>query len=223
MAERRPGVIGMIDNPEWRNSNMKRCTHARWALGFAAFLTGAAVALTGPGETSAIKCPVSGEPANLYTSLATDNGPVFFCCDHCIKDYQAAPDKFTEAAAEQQKALSNREKIQVTCPVSGKPVAPNTARTFDGQSVSFCCEKCPDKYAAAPAEYKKALANSYTYQTVCPVSGKPISAASSVTVTSGETVYLCCKMCIGKFKEDSAKYTDNLLSQGYHLNAPKHP
>src|SRR3990172_9009511 len=67
-------------------------------------------------------CPVTGEPADLGVSIRTDEGPVFFCCSDCIGKYQADTDKHAPLVAEQRKVLAGLPKVQVTCPISGKPV-----------------------------------------------------------------------------------------------------
>ena len=46
------------------------------------------------GEQALPNCPVMDEPIDLSVSLATDDGPVFFCCQGCIEKYQAAPAKY---------------------------------------------------------------------------------------------------------------------------------
>ena len=77
-----------------------------------------------PKPVEAVKCPVTGSPANLAISAPTKEGPVFFCTADCITRYRAEPDKFSEALARQRKALAQRPRVQVKCPVSGDPPPP---------------------------------------------------------------------------------------------------
>ncbi|MHC4091298.1 MAG: hypothetical protein ACYSVY_13665, partial [Planctomycetota bacterium] len=145
-------------------------------------------------------------------------GPVFFCCKSCIKKYQASPEKYAAKVASQRKALADRAKVQVTCPVSGKPVDQKVFIESGDDKVFFCCPGCVGKYQAEPAKYKSALANGYSYQTKCPVMGEPIDPKASVTVSTGQTIYFCCKGCDKKLMDNPAKYNKNLVAQGIQIN-----
>ena len=74
-----------------------------------------------PSPTSLPKCPVMDEPINLAVTVATDDGPVFFCCKDCISKYKGKPAKYAAKVAAQRRALADRPKIQATCPVSKEP------------------------------------------------------------------------------------------------------
>jgi YHS domain-containing protein len=165
------------------------------------------------------KCPVLGEEIDISVSVATDDGPVYFCCADCIKKYQADPKKYADKVAEQRKALANLAKVQVTCPVSGKPVDPKMFTEKDGKKVYFCCPNCKPKYEAEPAQYASKLANSYVYQTKCPVSGEAISPQAFTELVGGQKIYFCCKDCSAKLLKEPAKYLPNLEKQGIHLKA----
>jgi len=165
------------------------------------------------------KCPVTGEPANLAVSVATDDGPVFFCCKGCIAKYQANPAKYTANVAAQRAALAGRPKVQVTCPVSKEPVDPKVFIESNGEKVYFCCKGCVKKYQRDPAKYASALANSYTYQTKCPVTGEKIDPTAFATTASGTNIYFCCKGCDKKLFEDPDKYAPNLVAQGFTFDA----
>lgn len=166
-----------------------------------------------------VKCPVSGESANMSVSLATDEGPVFFCCTDCMAKFKADPAKYAKGAAAQRKELAKLSKVQVTCPVSHKPIDPDVSIESEGKTVEFCCKGCIGKYKADPEKYAAALANSYTYQTKCPVSGEQIDPAVSVTMASGKKIYFCCKQCIKKFEKNPGEFTANLAKQGIKLDA----
>lgn len=165
-------------------------------------------------------CPVMGdETVNFAVSTATDEGPVFFCCKDCIEKYTKKPEKYAEKVAAQRKVLADRPKVQLTCPVSKNPVDPKVTVDTDNGKVGFCCTDCIEKYQKEPAKYASALANSYTYQTVCPVMGETINPTVHVTAEGGAEVYFCCKGCIKKFKTDQAKYAPKLEEQGVLLAA----
>ena len=164
------------------------------------------------------KCPVTGEPVNLAVSVSTDDGPVFFCCEGCVKKYKASPDKYAAKVAAQRAALAKLARVQVTCPVTGEPIDGKTSIEYKGEKVSFCCPGCVDKFKADPDKYKTALANSYTYQTKCPVMGGDIDPKSFTTLAGGQKIYFCCPACEKKLFDDPAKYASNLEAQGYKFN-----
>ncbi len=199
--------------------------------GFAAVLTAGVVilstvcaALADDGHTTKKnwpKCPVMGEPANLAMSATTDDGPVFVCCKGCIKKINTDPAEYAKEIAEHRKALAAMPKVQVTCPVSGEPVDEKTYVEHAGEKVHFCCNGCSKKFQENPSKYHRGLANSYTYQTKCPVMGETINPVAVATMPTGEKVYFCCKGCDKKFMKDPAKFASKLEDQGYRLNVKK--
>ncbi len=166
-------------------------------------------------------CPVMDEPIDFTVSTKTDAGPVFFCCAGCIKKFNKKPEKYAEKAAAQRTALKDRPKIQVLCPLSGKAVDGKIYMKHEGQTVSFCCGGCLAKFEADPANYKSALANSYTYQTKCPVMNEEIDPASFSVLPTGQKIYYCCDGCGEKLVKNPAKYAAKLASQGVNIDVKK--
>lgn len=164
------------------------------------------------------RCPLTNEPVNLAVSVATDEGPLFFCCKGCISKYQADPTKYATKVAAQRKALASRDRVQVTCPVSREPVDQKVFVESNGRQVYFCCKGCIGKYQQDPDKYRSALANSYTYQTQCPVMDEEIDPKVLTTTATGQNIYFCCKGCDKKFVKDPSKYAPHLVAQGYTLN-----
>jgi len=163
-------------------------------------------------------CPVTGEPINFATSVATDGGPVFFCCKRCVAKYQANPLKYVAEVAAQRNALANRPKVQVICPVTKESVDQDVFVESNGEKIYFCCKDCVKKYQKTPAQYASALANSYTYQTKCPVMGEEIDPTAFTTTANGMNIYFCCNGCDKKFLKDPQKYTPNLVAQGFTVD-----
>ena len=164
-------------------------------------------------------CPVMGEPINFAVSAKTDDGPVYFCCKMCVKKFNKDPKKYAKGVAEQRKMLANRPKIQVTCPVTREAVDAKFSIEHAGQKVLFCCSDCIGKFGKNPKKYEAALANSYTYQTECPVMAEEIDPQSFTTLASGMKVYFCCPGCEKKLYGNPAKYLPNLEAQGFTINA----
>ncbi len=171
------------------------------------------------GQHAAVpKCPIMDEPANLALGVATDDGPVYFCCEGCIPKYQKDPGKYAAKVAAQRRALADRAKVQVTCPVSKEPVDQKVFVESNGKKVYFCCKGCAGKYQGNPAKYAAALAGSYSYQTTCAVMGGQINPQVSTTLSTGETIYYCCPGCDKPLRNDPAKYNKNLAAQGILVN-----
>ncbi|MCH7814133.1 MAG: hypothetical protein IID40_08955 [Planctomycetes bacterium] len=198
----------------------------RWTLGLilgSALLVGVASVQAG-SEDEAKKpaplpnCPVMGEPIDFSVSVAADEGPVFFCCNGCVKKYNAAAEKYAEQVAVQRKALADRPKVQVTCPVSGKPADSKVSIEQSGEKVFFCCPGCVGKYEADPAKYKSELANGYTYQTTCPVMDEEIDPQAFTKLSTGQTIYFCCQKCDKKLLADPEKYDEHLVAQGIQID-----
>ncbi|HNO78141.1 MAG TPA: YHS domain-containing protein [Phycisphaerae bacterium] len=169
-------------------------------------------------QTPFARCPVTDEPINLAVGVQTADGPIFFCCKDCISKYQAKPAKYSAKVAEQRKSLADRPKTQVICPVSKDPVDQDISVESGGRKVYFCCKSCINQYRADPAKYASALANSFSYQTKCPVMGGDIDPKAFTTVSGGKPFYFCCDGCEKKFFKDPEKYTPNLTAQGFIVN-----
>lgn len=165
------------------------------------------------------RCPISGDAVDFSAKLDTDDGPVYFCCEGCIKKYKKDPAKYADKVAAQRKALEKLPRIQVVCPLSGETINPKVFYEKDGQKVYFCCTRCRAKYAKDPAKYAAKLAASYTYQTRCPVSGDKIDPASYTDLPTGQRVYFCCEDCKKPFMSKLEKYAPKLAEQGIHIDA----
>ena len=119
--------------------------------------------------------------------------------------------------AAQRKALADRPKVQVTCPVTGEPVDRKTFIEHDGKKVFFCCKGCLGKFQKDPDRYKVRLANSYTYQTKCAVMGGDINPESFTTLAGGQKIYFCCPGCEAPLFKEPAKYASKLEAQGFKI------
>lgn len=165
-------------------------------------------------------CPVMGdEPINLAASLATPDGPVFFCCKDCIPKYQADPAKYATKVTAQRQALADRPKVQVVCPACEQPADPKITAEIGGRKISFSSAECMEKYRSDPAKYAFILANGFTYQTKCPVMDEAIDPKSFTKTASGFRIYFCCMDCEKKLFAEPAKYTPKLAAQGLTFDA----
>lgn len=157
-------------------------------------------------------CVVSGKPAKEANFVEHDGKKVYFCCKNCLKKFKNAPAKFK--AEKNLQLLQTGQMIQVGCPFSGKPVDEKTLVKFQGTEFGFCCNKCKAKFEKADDAKKLEMVfakidKSFTLQTKCPISGKPIDIETSI-VHDGKTVYFCCPGCDKKYKANPAKYKGKL-------------
>ncbi|MFO0837506.1 MAG: hypothetical protein U1D55_03200 [Phycisphaerae bacterium] len=168
------------------------------------------------------KCAVMGDDEiDLSIFVETDDGPVFFCCGECPEKFKADPAKYAAKVEAQRAAMAKMPKVQVRCPASGKPCKSDSFVESGGKKIFFCCKDCPEMYKKEPAKFAKKLANAYTYQTKCPVTGKDIEPAAFVDLPSKQRIYFSGKECIAKFNADPAKYAEKLDEMGVHVDAEK--
>lgn len=167
------------------------------------------------------KCPVMGEAIDFSVKTMTKDGPVYFCCAGCIGKYEKDSKKYAEQVAAQRSALAKMERVQVSCPVSGKPVDKKQTMKIDGQTIAFCSKACLTEYEKAPAKFKAKLEDSYSYQTLCPITKDKIDPTAYSDLSTGQRIYYCCKDCATKFLKDPAKYVSKLEEQGVNIDLKK--
>jgi YHS domain-containing protein len=165
-------------------------------------------------------CPVMDEPVDFSIKLQTDQGPVYFCCKKCVRVFESKPERFAEKVKAHRQALAKMPKVQVACPLTGDPIDKKAFVEVGGQKVWTCCMKCANRYKESPEKFAKGLADSYTYQTICPVMGEKIDPSVFVDA-GGKSVYFCCTRCTGTFFKDPAKFVPKLEAQGTYIDADK--
>lgn len=193
------------------------------ALGLVALLSPSASAEEdGAKEKAELpQCPVMDEAIDPTLKLATDDGPVYFCCSGCVDKYQKNAAKYAERVASQREGLKDLPKVQVSCPVSDEPIDSEVYSEKDDEKVYFCCPRCKARYDEDPDKYATEIANSQTIQTKCPLSGQPISPDAFVEFTSGHRIYFCCNRCTTKMKADAASLVDTLRDKGIYIRPDK--
>lgn len=167
------------------------------------------------------KCPIMGGPADLSIFTKTDDGPVYFCCPSCVKKFEADPGAYAAKVAEQRKALADRPKVQVKCPVNDMPIRKVMRKIYKGQTLYLCGKLCYPEFDKDPDKYVSRLVNTYSYQTKCPVTGNDIDPRTETTLPTGQTIYFCRYDCAEKFMADPAKYAPNLAKQLIKIDPAK--
>ena len=164
-------------------------------------------------------CPVMGEPVDFFISTPTNDGPVYLCCKPCITKLNKNPAEYAEKVAAQRAALARLPRIQVVCPVSGKPIKNDVFVEQNGQKVYFCCPGCGEKFKAGTEKFKAQLAASYTYQTSCPVDGERIDPSVFVKAKGDNKIFLHSAACKEAFLKAPTPYLPKLEAQGIVIEA----
>lgn len=95
-------------------------------------------------------CPVSGKAIDMTKSVAYKGAKVYFCCGNCPGAFEKDTAKFA-TKANQQLVVTEQFK-QTKCPLSGAKLNADKTVEVAGMKVTFCCEKCQGKVAAAKGE-----------------------------------------------------------------------
>jgi YHS domain-containing protein len=138
--------------------------------------------------------------------------------------------EFKEPAAAAPAPAAGKKAFNAKCPRNDMDVVAGITLEHKGVLIAFCSEDCktafptdPEKYinryphfkeaydkavkdAAKPAEKPKAAPDkAKAINTKCPLSGKDVDAAASVTFKA-QVIAFCCNNCKGKFEAEPAKY-----------------
>jgi len=116
----------------------------------AGFVVLATVALAAPDTKTEPMCPVSGHACDPDVTVTFEGGKVCFCCEECVKAFEADSAKFAAKARQQLVATGKFE--QTGCPLSGSKVKAGTELKVGGVEVGFCCNKCKGKVEKAGAD-----------------------------------------------------------------------
>jgi YHS domain-containing protein len=95
-------------------------------------------------------CPLSGKAALQDKTADYKGGKVYFCCENCPKAFAADTAKYATKANQQLAATG--QTTQTKCPLSGGKLNPEAVVEVGGVKVSFCCNDCKGKVAAAKGD-----------------------------------------------------------------------
>lgn len=153
-------------------------------------------------------CPVTGKPIDRQYMAHSGERPVFFASKEALDKFEAEPRKFSAAVEAQWEALKS-PRIQVLCPVTGKPVDLSVAHELTKPSdptrqwILFASNEARQQYLKDPKAYEKKLADCHSFQTNCVMCGHEIDGSVSAEI-DGRRVYFGCQGCIDGFKDDKA-------------------
>ncbi|MBL8878493.1 MAG: hypothetical protein JNG88_05165 [Phycisphaerales bacterium] len=157
-----------------------------------------------PAEKAApVLCPVSGEQIDKKSFTYFKNRRVYFCCSKCMGKFEKNPAQYTEGVTKQWDA-DKLLRVQVTCPVSGKPADRKLFVEGDNDRIYFADEDSKKKWNGSDQAMRNRLEEQcYSYQPLCPIGGEMIDPAAVADI-DGKKVYFCCEKCVDKFKKDQA-------------------
>jgi YHS domain-containing protein len=115
----------------------------------------ATIALAAPATKIEPLCPVSGHACDPDAKADFEGGKVCFCCEKCVKAFEADAAKF--AAKARQQLVVTGQMVQKGCPLSGGPVKDGTQIDVGGVAVGFCCNNCKGKVAKGSPEEQVGL------------------------------------------------------------------
>jgi YHS domain-containing protein len=151
----------------------------------------APAALTADNAT----CPVSGKAIDA-TKVSSYSKVVAFCCGKCQANFNKDPGKHVDEVAK----ITAPDYVNTKCPVSGKDVDASKTAEHGGQTVAFCCGKCPKAFAKDPNKYESKIVADNAGNDKCPISGKAVDTEKYATYT--KNVGFCCGKCQAKFDKD---------------------
>ena len=177
------------------------------------------------------KCPISGKDVDPAAISVYKTQSIGFCCMNCKAKFDAKPEDFIKKVAEFKEpaaAPAAKKAFNAKCPRNDMDVVAGITLDHKGVVIGFCSDDCktafptdPEKYinryphfkeaydkAVKEAEKKPAApapAKAKAINAKCPLSGKDVDAAASVTYKA-QVIAFCCNNCKGKFEAEPAKY-----------------
>lgn len=89
---------------------------------------------------SKARCPISGKPADKEQAVDYKGGKVYLCCGGCPAPFKEDTAKF--AAKANHQLITTGQARLARCPLSGRPLNPETVLEIGGVEVAFCCNGC---------------------------------------------------------------------------------
>jgi YHS domain-containing protein len=113
--------------------------------------------LVATGQACQVACPMTGKPTKKGTAIDIAGAKVAFCCPNCQGKVKKAEADVQLALVFEKESFEKAFTLQTKCPVSGKAINPEASIEHGGKKVYFCCDKCPQAFAADPEKYEAKL------------------------------------------------------------------
>jgi len=168
-------------------------------------------------------CIVSGEKLGSMGKPVVkvyDGREVRFCCNGCVKQFEAKKDDFLKKIDERIIAEQLPKYPLKNCvvmekdPLTGEGDDQPVNLVYKNRLVRFCCGDCVKDFKADPAKYLKKIDAAVVAQQkptypldTCPVTGEKLGADAIDHVYGVTLIRFCDKECLDKFNADPLKYT----------------
>lgn len=180
-------------------------------------------------RTPQTQCPIMGGKVTENTSYNFMGHEIKTCCPDCIAKVEKDPLSAIAAIRKngEEPVLAKGFTRQTVCPVMGGKVQDTVYKVKNNVLVKFCCPDCeskfekePEKTVDAMLEKKEAPIILTLAQSICPITGEPISTTSFIE-KDGKKLYFCCDDCKDKFTKESKKYLQEIADAGIVLETVK--
>ncbi len=150
-------------------------------------------------------CPVTSKKLTDFSiSTKYRNKLVYFADKEALEKFTQEADPYLDAVKAQWKALRPR-RVQVLCPVTGKPCDEQFSAPLGHGSVHFASAEALETWKKESKSYEAKLDACYTFQTNCLVCGHEVSPDLSVDI-KGRKIYTACGGCVETIKGNPEKY-----------------
>ena len=137
----------------------------------------------------------------------------------------------TVLAAEADKKEKKKEKVKLSCPISGKEINKEAFVAYKDAKVFFCCPGCPNAFKKDTAKFAakanhQLVASKQAKQVKCPLSGRDVNKEVTAKVAHVK-VGLCCQGCQKKVVDakdaDKIKlvFNDKSFKKGFKVKKKK--
>ncbi len=166
----------------------------------------ARAATSAPAEAEPL-CPVTGRAIDRQIWTEFRGKKVYFADEAAREKFIASPYDYSDAVKAQWEAMRPL-RVQVLCPVSGKPVDNAISAEWQGETIYFATPEARRAWEQDPQRYAGKLDGCYTFQTLCLCGMGEIRPDVSLEY-KGRTLYFCCPSCRAEFERNP----DELLKQ----------
>jgi YHS domain-containing protein len=163
-----------------------------------------------PAKPAAVLCPVTGKPVDRNCVQRFRGKWVYFATPSARDQFANDPYEYADGVKAQW-AADQPVRIQVKCPVTGKPVDTSIYAGEGLDAVYFASDDAKRKWLKDDQPFRKQLEKAcYTFQTRCAHSNQVINP--KVFRKIGErTIYFFCPNCAQAFDKESKAHQAELL------------
>jgi predicted RNA-binding Zn-ribbon protein involved in translation (DUF1610 family) len=120
-----------------------------------------------------------------------------------------------------------KKKVEIACPVTGKPINKEHSVAYKEAKVYFCCPNCPKAFEKDTAKFAtkanhQLVLTEQAVQKKCPITGQPTKEEQMVEVAAAK-VHFCCPNCKGKVAKAEGKeqlelvFADKAFAKGFEV------